>query len=294
MIRPSLCLILLLLMPAASSSAAEELQPFVVEVRERLLVEARLLVTGPGGSVTASVETAEIPAGEAGRLERRLDLDVAGGGQAPVDVILSISGRVLDEMNLELSVASEVRPDKGEAIQRFRRETLLDGGSLLVELFVEEDAPQRHLFVVLEAESDVAPYVYRKEADLRPIDLVLHVAHVKGDHSRPLKTVRMGTVSGKSVDYAFRLAVPAEIVGGEAGKGLAQIGVTVRALPRRLPDGSVDLLVTLIDPRGRPWTDGEPLDRSLRRKVDPGEGLTHRLISRGGGLVYTFTVTPYY
>jgi hypothetical protein len=292
MIRPSFCLALLLICHAPSS--AEELQPFVVEVRERLLLEARLLITGPEGSVTASVDTAEIPVGEAGHLGRRVDLGAAGGEPAPVEVSLAVAGRILDEMNLELEVASEVRSEEGEPIRRFRRESLLDGGSLLVEIFVEETGPQRHLFVVLEAESDVAPYVYRKEADLRPIDLVLHVAHVKGDNSRPLKTVRMGTVSGKSVDYAFRLALPAEMVGGEAGEGLAEVGVTVRALPRRLPDGSVDLLVTLLDPRGRPWTDGEPLERSLRRTVDPGEGLSHRLISRSGGLVYSFTVTPYY
>ena len=48
-------------------------------------------------------------------------------------------------------------------------------------------------------------------------DLVLHVAHVNGEAVRPLKTVRMGTVSGQSVDYAFRLAVPAEVLGPGRG-----------------------------------------------------------------------------
>ena len=121
--------------------------------------------------------------------------------------------------------------------------------------------------MVLEAVRDVSPYVSRKEVDLRPIDLVLNVAHVKGEAIRQLKTVRMGTVSGQSVDYAFRLAVPAEMLGMESGQGLQQVGVTVRALPRRLRDGSVDLLVTLLDSQGRPWTDGEPLEPAL-----PGQG----------------------
>jgi hypothetical protein len=292
MSRLSVAAALVLACPAAAT--ADEIQPIVVEMRERLLVDARLLVTGPEGSATAAEDRAEIPVGEAGRLERRVDLAVAGGPPAPVDVALSITGRILDEMNLELSVASEALPGEGPGVKRFRRDALLDGGSLLVEIFVEEAAPARHLFVVLEAVRDVSPHVSRKDVDLRPIDLVLHVAHVDGEAVRPLKTVRMGTVSGQSVDYAFRLAVPAEILGLEAGQGLQQVGVTVRALPRRLRDGSVDLLVTLLDSQGRPWTDGEPLERSQRRTVDPGEGLTHRLISRSGGLTYTFTVTPYY
>ena len=82
--------------------------------------------------------------------------------------------------------------------------------------------------------------------------------------------------------------------GGATAEGVQPVGVTVRILPRRLPDGKLHLAVTLLDEHGVPWTDGEPLDRTLRRTVDPGEGITHRLISRGGALTYTFSVTPYY
>jgi hypothetical protein len=126
------------------------------------------------------------------------------------------------------------------------------------------------------------------------VDLLVEVSHVQDQRSLLLEQMRMTTLSGREVDYAFHLALPAEVLGMAPGEGLQEVGVTVRIMPRYQEDGDLDVHVTLLDPVGRPWTEGTPLHRTARRSVAPGEGITLDLTSLGGALTYRFSVVPYY
>jgi hypothetical protein len=286
-----LALYLLLCWPGAS--AARDL-PVTIEQRELVRVEARLIVSGPRGSVEAGLERLDVPAGETGLLERKVDLALAGGASVPLGVTLSVSGSLVDEDHIELAVDAEVRPEQGPSLVRRRRGTIADGRSLLVEIYGTDTDPLRRLFVMVSAERDVVPIVHRMESDTRPVDLILDVTHVEGERRRLLEQVRLSTLSGRPVDYAFRLVLPAELLGMDPGQGLQEVAVIVRILPRQLPDGKLDLTLTLLNPGGRPWTDGEPLKRSVTRRVELGESVSLRLTSRAGGLTYLFSVASYF